>query len=191
MLPYWTIARVTAVGRLALALSLVFLSVTEAGERGVFEHEPDDLVAAAYTLFALFMVVIAWRSWWFDFKLQALALGADVLTFFVQPSLFHPEHEGYRLAALTLATFVLLCVALRWNWRMAAWVAAGLNGINFLILFFDPLAYLPQYHSDNDHLRSAFYLIIISVLIVWVGSRLSAPRSSPCPSSEHLAQLAA
>ncbi len=177
MLTVWTVARVTALGRLALAISLFFLCITESDDAG-FEIEPDDLMASAYLLVALYLVAVAWRSWWLDFKLQPWALAMDVLTFIVQPSLLHPEHDGYRIAALTLATFVILSTALRWNWRLAAMIAVGLNLSNFALQDYHPVDFNPHLHSYRAQLRSSYFLLVISIFIVWVASRISAPRAA-------------
>jgi signal transduction histidine kinase len=176
MLTLWTVPRVTALGRLALAFSLLFLAMTESGDLG-FEAEPDDLAAATYLLLAIALVPVGWRSWWLDHKLQPWALGADLLTFVIQPSLLHPHHDGYRIAALTLATYILLSVALRWNWRLSALMALVLNLMNLAMLDWHPLKFSEHFHADHAQMRSAYFLLVISLLIVWVGSRINGPRA--------------
>lgn len=175
MLTVWTVPRVTSLGRLALAFSLLFLTMTEKGEFG-FEFEPDDLMAAAFMVVAIVLVPVAWRSWWHDHRLQRSALWADILTFVIQPSLLHPHHDGYRIAALTLATYVLLSAALRWNWRLSAMIAVLLNLLNLAMLDWHPLKFGEHFHADHAQMRSAYFLLVISLLIVWVGSRITGPR---------------
>ncbi len=181
MLTLFSAARVTALGRIALALSLFVLSITDPGNIG-FHGEVDDVLAASYLLFALLTGIVAWRFWWLDHVWQGWVLAVDLLIFISLPSLIEPEHDGYRIAALTDGTFIMLSVALRWDWRLAGVVAVVLNLLNWLLTTFHPIAFFYSeainrgHPPDHDHIRNIYFFLLISLLIVWVGSRMSGPR---------------
>ena len=166
-----------------MALSLFVLSTTDPGDVG-FQREPDDVIALTYLILAIAIGLVALKFWWVDHVWQAWVLAIDIAVFVALPSLIEPDHEGYRIASLTTATFILLSVAIRWDWRIAGIAAVVLNLMNWILIRTGPLFGAEAQASftqagGSEYIRSAYYFMLISLLIVWVGSRLPGmPRTN-------------
>lgn len=84
-----------------------------------------------YLGFALAVLVIAWRSWWFEFRLQKPAFVIDVMTLLVGLSLTEAVALDFYSPFMTFFAFVMLTSAARWRLRSAL-VIAGVLALLFL-----------------------------------------------------------
>ena len=164
--------RVIAISRLLLALALLLISMTDPDKIG-YDHEPDDLLATAYLVFALGFLVVAWTNWWLDFRLLVPSQIVDLCAFILLPSTFEPWGSGYRVAAILIGAFILIESALRWDWRRCLRVAIAINLLNVLIVVFEPIRLL--FHPETMDLgmelglkiRNFALLLGITLVIAW------------------------
>lgn len=173
--------KVLAISRAALALvSLVALLVDPS------THGMDDtsiyLMLSAYLAGAAAMIVIAWRSWWWEFRLAPWVHGIDTLTFVLAVHFSEVGRANFNSPFTSLTAFLLISATLRWGWFAVAWTAFALVGLNVLIgasLF----AYgLPI--NLYRYGRRLMYLIVLSVMMVWLNGEQRGPRSAPMPRTQ-------
>ncbi|NBC37185.1 histidine kinase [Novosphingobium sp. FSY-8] len=81
---------------------------------------------AAYLLFAVGMVVVAWSSWWHDHRLAGPAFAIDAMTALVGLYWTRAVTLDFFSAFLTLFAFLVLTAAARWSRRGMLLVMLGL-----------------------------------------------------------------
>ncbi|WP_168176226.1 ATP-binding protein [Novosphingobium sp. PC22D] len=161
----------------------MLLTTTDPGHIG-FRLEPDDVVALSFLVGAFCIALVAWTNWWLDHLWQPAILAVDILVFIALPSLIEPAFSGFRIASLTTATFIILSVSIRWDWKSAAQVAIALNLLNLLLSTLQPVStFLPvrlaiDESPQHEYVRNLFYFLLISLLVVWLGRRITALRSA-------------
>lgn len=117
--------RVIALGRAMLALLFlltIWLDTTQPA------HFPAETYFALifYVQFALAILALTWRNWWYDARLAAPALSVDMALFIV----FVFSTHGYTSPYYLIFLLPLLTAAIRWGWRETAVVSA------LLVLFY-------------------------------------------------------
>lgn len=122
-----------------------------------------------YLALSAILLIIAWRSWWFDQRLALPAFIIDGAAFLL--SFYFTESIENDFVSPFLAFFVYLMLAAnsRWGWR-ATGVAAGALGIGFLIDGW----LLRSLDLDIDLIRFArriSYMSVMSLALVWFGLR--------------------
>lgn len=174
--------RLIASGRLLLAEFLLFYAATDPDGLG-FKAEWDDLIALGYMLVAALVLAVVWKSWWADFILFPAVFALDILVFLVLPWSLNPEASSFSVAAVAIAAFILLCSAVRWNWRSTVIFAVLLNlaslTMSLLIDYGLMLQGLrPGEMVLGEDLRRLLLLALVSLFVVWAGLRLTEPRHS-------------
>lgn len=170
--------KVLATSRAAMALVfLVALLIDPTtpgpGGSGVY------IMLAAYLAGAAVMIMIAWRSWWWEFRLAPWVHGIDTLAFVFAVYFSEISKADFNSPFMALTAFLLISATLRWGWFAVAWTALALIGLNLVIgtgLFvlgfpFDPYRYG----------RRLMYLGVLSIMMVWLSGEQRGPRSAPMP----------
>lgn len=175
--------RLIASGRLLLAEFLLFYAATDPEGIG-FRAEWDDLIAAGYLAIAALVLAVVWKSWWADFILFPAVFAIDILVFLVLPWSLNPDASSFSVAAVAIAAFILLCSAVRWNWRSTVIFAVLLNAASlFMSLLLDHRILLNGDGPSgaliwSEDLRRLLLLALVSLFMVWAGLRLTEPRHS-------------
>lgn len=134
--------------------------------------EPARNVGAGFALLTTYLgwtliaALIAWRSWWWDFRLARLAQIADIGVFITASFFTETNTSDFGSPFIAFAAFLLLTAAVRWRWRgvvatalllLASYGLAGL-AIKTLGLISNP------YQFE----RRMTYMIVLSIMIVWL-----------------------
>ena len=108
--------RVVATGRAILALAFLLALVLDptVPVRGEFYGYS---LLSVYTLWTAALMVLAWRSWWFDFRLAPAAQAIDVAIFIAAVYFTESRYTEFQSPFLALAAFLLVVAMVRWNWR--------------------------------------------------------------------------
>ena len=155
--------RVIALARLVLAavfLVALWLDPSRANPR------PDLAFAmlGAYIVWAAVVLVATWRSWWLEFRLEAIAHLIDVAAF---GALVYVT-DGYTSPFYTFFVFLLLSTSIRWSWRETALTAAAV-----LVLFaasgWAVVALSSAEINPQGLLIQFSYLIVLSLVFIWFG----------------------
>lgn len=158
--------RVIATARAALALFFLLVASLDPagplrGAQGIL------LVMTVYLLWTALLMMIAWRSWWFDFRLAPLAQGIDIIVVLATVSIGSNGYSGSQSPLLVSSAFLLVAATTRWGWRATVMTALGL-------LLADLVAALSilQMGFNVDlfrFARSTAQLMVLASLMVWLG----------------------
>ncbi|WP_169799477.1 sensor histidine kinase [Novosphingobium lentum] len=134
------------------------------------------VVLLTFIAWSTMMVIIAWRSWWFDSRLALPAHVIDIMAF--NASVYFTEAPHGDFSSPFMAFFVLLLVkaAIRWDWRATAWTA-----VVVVMSYFATGAVIDQLGVAFDlyrYARRISYMSILALVLTWlVLERRSAPAS--------------
>ncbi|PTR13101.1 MULTISPECIES: histidine kinase [unclassified Novosphingobium] len=136
-----------------------------------------------YLVFALVMLAIAWRSWWFEFRLGGVAFFIDALTMLIGLAATEAVTFDFFSAFMTFYAFLTLTSLARWSRRNAMLAAVGL-ALCFLVagLAVD-WAGVPI--DTTKFLRRLSTLGVLSLLLAWFvqgRQRPALPRLDPADS---------
>ena len=158
--------RVIAVTRLMLAAAFLLALWID-------PNQPARSSAAGYTILAGYLgiaaifCVIAWRSWWWDFRLAWPAHVVDVLAFLSAVFFTEGVDEDFTSPFLAFFAFLMLAATLRWGWRMTVATAVA----STLLYLFVGLA-MESAAIELDTLRfgrRVVYMIVLSMILIWLG----------------------
>lgn len=157
--------RVISTGRAVLALA--FLLALWLDPLVPLRGSPSGFILVSiYLLWTAVLMVIAWRSWWFDFRLAPLAQGIDIAVFLAAVYFTESPFSEFQSPFLAFAAFLLVSAMVRWNWRATA--------ITAVVLLLSNLAFgLTMYHLGMDidlfrFTRRSAYMIILSCILIWL-----------------------
>ena len=154
--------RVIALGRLLLA-ALFLVAMSAATTPPTDFPKAAALLLMSYTVLALWLVAIAWNSWWLDAHLAGPAHAIDIAVFTVVVFLTQGDTSPYFIFCI----FVLLSAAIRWGWRATALTAVLLT---LLYLLAGSLSVASdQAFQVNRFLTRTGYLVILSLILIWFG----------------------
>lgn len=169
-------SRLLALSRLMLAL--IFIAAV-----WLDPVQPTRSVAATYTLLIAyaawcgFATVIAFRSWWYDFRLARLMHVIDIAIFTAATYMTESAFKEFSSPFIVFASFILIGASLRWGWRGVLWTALALVLLNFALGLL-----MHSLHLSIDPYRFSRrqgYTIGLAIMMLWLstgGDRASAPR---------------
>jgi signal transduction histidine kinase len=175
--------RVIALGRLVLASVFLIAIWLDPSQPNQFPGTAYALLTA-YVAWSAVLLVLTWSSWWFQYRLAAIAHQIDVASFAVL--VFFTE--GYTSPFYTFFVFLILSAAIRWGWRETA-----LTSVAILILFLAAGAAalaIGGAEFDLQRLLIRFsHLVVLSLLLIWFGvyeqaGSQFAPHSAWIPPNE-------
>lgn len=120
-----------------------------------------------YAIFALAMLVIAWRSWWFDLRLAPLALAIDTLAFLAAVYFTEGRGDDFTSPFLAFFAFLMLSATIRWDWHVTAATGAVVTA-----LYLATGLVMVGYHIDIDVYRfgrRVTYMAVLAMVLIWIG----------------------
>jgi len=124
-------------------------------------------IIAGYLVLALALCVVAWRSWWWDFRLAWPAHVIDTAAFLSAVFFTEGVDADFTSPFLAFFAYLMLAATLRWGWRMTIATAV----VATLLYLFVGLA-METLSIDLDTLRfgrRVVYMIVLSMILVWLG----------------------
>ncbi|MCX7283769.1 MAG: histidine kinase, partial [Novosphingobium sp.] len=150
---------------LALAYLLVLLVDPNAPIRNATNSLGFPLVSM-YLTWAAILMIVAWRSWWFDFRLAPTAQVVDIVMFLSAVYLTESRSSEFQSPFLAFAAFVLIAAMVRWNWRATALTAVVLLVANAVL---GTLLYSTGFDVDPFRFfRRIFYIVLLSSMLIWL-----------------------
>nr|WP_246385463.1 histidine kinase [Novosphingobium hassiacum] len=119
-----------------------------------------------YLLWTAALMVVAWKSWWYDFRLATLAQAIDIGVFLGAVYFTESRYSEFQNPFLAFAAFLLVSAMVRWNWRASAITAIALLCANLAV----GLA-LYEFGFDIDLFRFSrrvVYMILLSCILIWL-----------------------
>lgn len=156
----WSSGQIIALCRVILA-SVFLLAVFLDPSQPVGLPETGLLLLGAYASTAFVLLIVAFSSYWLDFKLARLVHLLDLGMFGAVVYMT----EGYTSPFFTFSVFLLLSAAIRWSARETALTAVG---VNFLFLTVGALAHInvPLELDLQRLLIRSVYLLVLSALFI-------------------------
>ncbi|MFY8194259.1 sensor histidine kinase [Novosphingobium sp. B1] len=170
--------RVIATGRAILALTFIlalFLDPSMPVRSAPFGY----FLLLIYVLWSALLMVIAWRSWWLDFRLAIPAQGIDILMFLAAVYFTESPFSEFQSPFLAFAAFLLVAAMVRWNWRATAATAVVLLVANLTFGFA-----LSEFGIDIDLVRFSrrtIYIILLSSLLIWLSMSRGSGKAANVP----------
>lgn len=157
--------RVISTGRAVLALTFLLALwvdpvVPVRGGTGGY------VLISTYLLWTALLMIVAWRSWWFDFRLAPLAQGIDIGVFLAAVYFTESPFSEFQSPFLAFAAFLLVSAMVRWSWRATA--------VTAMVLLFANLAFgltMVQLGLDINlyrFSRRTVYMILLSCILIWL-----------------------
>lgn len=166
-------ARIIALFRAILAV--VFLAALLVDPTPGGSHAAESrIVLGGYLIASLILLVVAWRSWWFDQRLAWAALFLDVAVFISAVFLTESWNADFTSPFLAFLALVALSATLRWDWRIAAQV-----GVIVSLLFVATGLAMIMSDTPLDLYRFArrtIYMLAMLVVLVWFGVQRREPQ---------------
>ncbi|GEN99010.1 two-component sensor histidine kinase [Novosphingobium sediminis] len=137
------------------------------------------VVLSAYLVGAAVMIMIAWRSWWWEFRLAPWVHAIDTFAFVLAVYFSEAGKADFNSPFMALTAFLLISATLRWGWFAVAWTSVTLVTVNVIIgagLFAFGLPIDPYRYG-----RRLMYLGVLSLMMVWLSGEQRGPRSAPMP----------
>ena len=168
--------RAIAVLRLLLA-SIFLLAVYFEPSQPVHEASKVYALLGGYLTFSLVAVAVAWRSWWYDFKLSLPAWCLDLFMFASSALATEGGEKEFGSPVLAFYVFLVVSAALRWNWRATAAAAAAVSLIYMGVGF---LSWDMGLHYDAQQFaRRLSYMIVIGMVFVIFASQRGPVKVDP------------
>lgn len=157
--------RIISTGRAFLALSFLLAlwldpRVLMRGASGGY------VLVSLYLLWTALLMVIAWRSWWYDFRLAPLAQAIDIGVFVAAVYFTESPFTEFQSPFLAFAAFLLVAAMVRWNWRATVATAVLLLAVNITFA-------LTMYNLGLDidlirFVRRTAYMVMLSGILIWL-----------------------
>ena len=135
-----------------------------------------------YLAWALLMAVIAWRSWWWDFRLAPIAHGIDMTVFVVAVIEAETGHAYSASPFVGFTAFLLVNALARWG-RRAVW-ATGITLLLGFGLAGGLLMLTTAKISAYQFARRIWNMAALSLLMGWFGSDVRVPLIESMPEPE-------
>lgn len=137
------------------------------------------LTLACYFGWTIALAVIAWRSWWWDFRLALAAHAIDLTVFITAVFLTETNDTDFGSPFIAFTAFLLTAGSMRWRWRGAMLTGLVLTvaygGAGFILLqmglIFDPYQFG----------RRVTYILVLSMMFVWLSIDPRFNRIAPMP----------
>jgi signal transduction histidine kinase len=155
-------SRVIALARLMLA-SLFLVAILVDASQPARAPAIAYFIFVVYLGFALAMVMLTWKSWWWDARLAGPAHGVDITVF----SLIVVVTLGYTSPVIPFFMFLLLSAAIRWGWRETA-LTAILVTLLYLVAGILTLPRGDPLEAQHFVVRTG-HVVILSLIFIWFG----------------------
>ena len=138
-------------------------------------NQPVRSHAAGYTLLLCYislsaaLFAIAWRSWWWDFRLSWAAHAADVAMFIAAVYFTEGLDDDFTSPFLAFFAYLMLASTFRWNWQTTA-----LTGITVTLLYLLMGGWMQAMSIEMDIYRFGrriIYMIVLAMVLIWLGDR--------------------
>ena len=170
--------KVLATSRAAMALVFLIALALDPSAPGM-GSEAMYVLLIGYLVGAAAMIVIAWRSWWWEFRLAPWVHAIDTLAFVAAVYFSEAGKADFNSPFMSRTAFLLISATLRWGWFAVAWTSITLVTLNVVIgtgLFALGLPIEPYRYG-----RRLMYLGVLSLMMVWLSGEQRGPRAAPMP----------
>lgn len=135
------------------------------------------ILVGGYFVFSLALIPIAWRSWWFDYRLARPVLFIDIFVFLAAVYLTESSDADFTSPFLAIFALTVISAMLRWGWSSAAQI--GVTVICLYVTFGMVVSVLDLPLDQYQFARRAFYMAALLLVLVWIGIQRREPLVPP------------
>ena len=125
------------------------------------------LLIGGYLAISVVLMVVAMRSWWWDYRLAWTVLGLDVLAFLAAVFFTEGGADDFTSPFLAFFSFLMLAATIRWDWRVTA--ATGLIVTSLYLLVGIGLVSAGIELDTFRFGRRVAYMLVLSLILIWFG----------------------
>lgn len=132
------------------------------------------LTLSLYLAWSAALVVVAWKSWWWDYRLAHIVHAVDMAAFII--AVYSTEAPGSDFSSpfTAFTAFLLIRATLQWGWRGTTMTAVTLIVLNLSIG-----GAMMGAGTDIDLYRFGrrmMYMLLLSLIMIWLGLERRADR---------------
>ena len=137
------------------------------------------LFLAIYLAAALIMMIVAWTSWWYEYRLAPVVHVIDVVTFVGAVYLSEYDAADFNSPFPTVTAYLLASATLRWGWVGVAWTSIALT---LLSGFVGTGLYAFGIELDvYRYARRLMYFGVFAITMVWLSAEQRTMRVIAMP----------
>lgn len=168
-----------------LAITRAILAVVFLLALWIDPVQPVRADAAGYILLSLYLVwsaalvLVAWESWWLEFRLARLVHAIDIMGFIAAVYFTETGNGDFASPFMAFAAFLLITATLRWGWTGVAYTALALVVLNSVFG-----GWMLAMHMELDLYRFGrrqTYMVILSIMMVWLSADQGRTRAVRLP----------
>jgi signal transduction histidine kinase len=137
------------------------------------------LALGIYLAGAAAMIIMAWRSWWWEFRLAPLVHVIDMVALIGAAYISEAGNADFNSPFMALTAFLLISATLRWGWSAVAWTSIALVLLNLVLGA--SLVWLGEPIEPYRYGRRLMYLGVLSIMMVWLSGEQRTARALPMP----------
>jgi len=136
------------------------------------------ILLVGYLIFSIAALVIAWRSWWHDFRLAWPAWLVDVSVFAASIIATEGGSADFNSPFLAFFVFLMVSATLRWHWRATA-LAASAVLLAYIGVGFALTSLGLEFNGPKFARRTSYMVVIGMVFVTFAMQRGAARVDSP------------
>jgi len=137
------------------------------------------ILLSAYLIWSASLVVVAWESWWHEFRLARVVHAIDILGFIAAVYFTETGNGDFASPFMAFAAFLLITATLRWGWTGVAYTALALVILNSAFG-----GWMLAMHLELDIYRFGrrqTYMVVLSIMMVWLSAEQGRTRTVQLP----------
>ena len=158
--------RVIAFTRLVLAV-VFFLALWIDPTQPVRASTVGYTLLFGYMLLAAAMLMTAWRSWWWDYRLAWPVMAADVFAFLAAVFFTEGAADDFTSPFLAFFAYLMLAATIRWDWRLTLVTGLAITGLYLLMGL--AIAAIDLQFDNYRFGRRVIYMLILALILAWFG----------------------
>jgi len=124
-------------------------------------------ILAGYLLIAFALLVLSWRSWWWDYRLAWPLMVFDIAAFLSAVVFTESVGTDFTSPFLAFFAFLMLSATIRWDWRVT--VVAGLAVTALYLLLGLHIASTDSGFDIYRFGRRITYMLVLALVLAWFG----------------------
>jgi signal transduction histidine kinase len=158
--------RVIALSRVVLA-TVFFLALWIDPSQPVRDAGTGYVLVTSYLVLAAMLLLLSWRSWWWDHRLAWPQMVVDVVAFLSAIFFTEGVASDFTSPFLAFFAFLMLAATIRWDWRMTVITGLAVTSLYLLVGLY--IGSLEPGFDIYRFGRRISYMLVLSLVLAWFG----------------------
>jgi len=158
--------RMIALTRAVLA-SVFLLALLIDPSQPVRKESAGYALLGGYLALAIGLLILSWRSWWWDHRLSWPLMVADIVAFLSVIMITEGVASDFTSPFLAFFAFLMLAATIRWDWRATVMIGLAVTSLYLLLGL-----YIASIDPDFDIYRFGrriSYMLVLTLVLAWFG----------------------